>query len=153
MLMTERLKAARNACKLTQQQLADILGIDRSTYAYYELGTLNPPPDILKMLSSVFKSDTEWLSGSFREKMLWSAPETPMLMQQRINEKKMADLTKDERALIALYRIAINNGNKDEMFRLLSDTATQFNEEFEKISDGSIVIDKDFDDEDDSEGY
>lgn len=145
MILTERLKAARIACKLTQQQLADILGVDRSTYAYYELGTLTPPPEIIKMLASVFKSDKEWLAGSFMQEMLWSAPDTPMRMQQSINERRMGDLTKDERALIALYRIALNNGNKDEMFKTLSDAAMQFNEEFEATSDGSIVIDRDFD--------
>ena len=36
--MGKKLKRLRENFNLTQQQVAEALGIDRSTYAYYELG-------------------------------------------------------------------------------------------------------------------
>lgn len=125
MIHTIRLKAARNACGLTQQQVADIVGIDRSTYSYYELGTLTPPDDILVMLAYLFKTETAWLGCSPAERMLWSSPDNPMQLQQKINATRMSDLSTDEKAIVGLYRIALGKKNRDELFRLLSEAATE----------------------------
>lgn len=40
--LKENLKALRDYCELTQQQIADVLHIDRSTYTYWELGKVSP---------------------------------------------------------------------------------------------------------------
>lgn len=40
----ERLSALRRSARLTQKQLADFLGVDRSVYAMYETGKLVPAP-------------------------------------------------------------------------------------------------------------
>ena len=37
-----KLKELRKNSKLTQQQVADALSVDRTTYTYYETGRLNP---------------------------------------------------------------------------------------------------------------
>lgn len=36
------LKALRDYCELTQQQITDVLHIDRSTYTYWECGKVSP---------------------------------------------------------------------------------------------------------------
>ena len=64
MLISERLKAARKECKLTQQQVADLSKLDRSTYSYYELGTINPSIEALKTLTAIYKVDMDWLVGN-----------------------------------------------------------------------------------------
>ena len=43
----ERLREARQRAQLTQQQVADALGIDKSTYSGYETGKREP--DVLKI--------------------------------------------------------------------------------------------------------
>lgn len=39
----------------TQKQVADLLGVDRSTYSYYELGRINPDIKTIMKLSEIFK--------------------------------------------------------------------------------------------------
>lgn len=53
-LLNERLRAMRQACRLTQQQVADALGLDRSTYTYYECGRSQPNLDILSNICDIF---------------------------------------------------------------------------------------------------
>lgn len=129
MIITERLKAARKACKLTQQQVADILGIDRSTYAYYELGTTTPSLDNLLSIAAVLKTDLDWLIGSDIEKDVWHAPENDLTLKLHIKERHIIDLSKDERKLIGLFRLAVKNGNQNDLFDILSKAAVKTDNE------------------------
>ena len=53
MSFSENLKAARKSNKLTQQQLADLLNIDRSAVAHYEKGTAMPQAKNIQILCDV----------------------------------------------------------------------------------------------------
>lgn len=53
-LITEVIKKLRNSCDYTQKQVADMLGVDRSTYAYYESGRIKPDIDTIMKLSTIF---------------------------------------------------------------------------------------------------
>lgn len=129
MLVTERLKAARKECKLTQQQVADILHVDRSTYAYYELGTTTPSVDKLIMLAALFKTDVSWLLGDDIPKNVWRAPENDISLKMQIKERRITELSKDERKLIGLFRVAAKNGNSKEILNILSETVGKTNGE------------------------
>lgn len=106
MLISERLKAARKKCKLTQQQVADLLKLDRSTYSYYELGTINPSIEALKTLTAIYKVDMDWLVGNERSDQALHECESEIEKMKAVKEKHMADLSKDERRFIALLRAA-----------------------------------------------
>lgn len=56
-----RLRLLRNEKNLTQQQVADALGIERSLYARYEYGSRTPPVDNLIKLSEFFNVTTDYL--------------------------------------------------------------------------------------------
>ena len=49
----EKLRAARESKGLTQQQIADQMGIDKSTYCGYETGKRQPDLTKLKLLSQI----------------------------------------------------------------------------------------------------
>lgn len=49
----EKLKAARKACGYTQQQIADLMKIDKSTYCGYETGKRQPDVQKIKQLSEI----------------------------------------------------------------------------------------------------
>ena len=51
------LRELRKKNGYTQQQMADILNISRSTYTYYETGKSEPSYDKLKILCDVFSID------------------------------------------------------------------------------------------------
>ncbi len=59
-ILGENLRTLRKAHGLTQQQLADILKIKRSTYAYYEHG-VNPGNENIKKLAAIFSVSTHFL--------------------------------------------------------------------------------------------
>ena len=46
----EQLRDVRRNARLTQQQLAECIGVDRSIYAMYESGKLVPPPRLLEKI-------------------------------------------------------------------------------------------------------
>ena len=78
MSFTEQLKNARKSAKMTQEQVARALGIDKSTYCGYETGKRRPDVERIRELASLFAvkadelleveledsrdvSDAEWL--------------------------------------------------------------------------------------------
>lgn len=59
----ERLKRLREDRKLSQQQLADRLNINRSTYARYELGQTQPDYETLQRLADFYEVSVDYLFG------------------------------------------------------------------------------------------
>lgn len=57
------LKKLRLQEGLTQQQLADRLGITKSVVSYYELHERTPSPEILIKLAAIFHVSTDYLLG------------------------------------------------------------------------------------------
>ena len=61
--MGKRLKALRKLHGLSQSQVAAALTIDRSTYAYYELGRTYPSMDKLVLLALYYRVSADFLLG------------------------------------------------------------------------------------------
>ena len=59
----ERIKQLRQEKDLSQQKIADILGIDRSNYSKYELGKLEINNEMLVKLSKLFDVTTDYILG------------------------------------------------------------------------------------------
>ena len=51
----QRLKRERAKMGVTQNQIADLLGVERSSYAKYEDGTVDPPLDVLYKISLIYR--------------------------------------------------------------------------------------------------
>ena len=58
-----RLKELRKQNGLTQQQLADRIGVTKSVISFYELRERSPSPEVLVKLSYVFHVSTDYLLG------------------------------------------------------------------------------------------
>lgn len=59
----EKLKEMRKANNLTQQQLADRLGVAKSVVSYYENGERFPSYDVLIKIARTFHISTDFLLG------------------------------------------------------------------------------------------
>lgn len=59
--MTERIKALRKALSLTQQEMADRIGIKRNTIANYETGRNAPVDSVLALICREFNVNEQWL--------------------------------------------------------------------------------------------
>ena len=85
--MGARIAQARKTQSLTQQQVADQLGIAQQTYAHYEVGDIRFPASMLPLLAQVLGLTTEELLGQDAKPKAKRGP-TPRLQQQidRIRE-------------------------------------------------------------------
>ena len=62
-LLTKQLRHLRGYNAVTQREIADALCIDRSTYAYYELGETPPSLLMLVRLAKLYDVTTDYLLG------------------------------------------------------------------------------------------
>lgn len=59
----ERIRDLREDSDLTQQQMADMLFINRRTYSSYEIGVRSIPTEILSSIADIFHTSTDYLIG------------------------------------------------------------------------------------------
>lgn len=59
--MNERIKALRKALGLTQQELADKIGLKRNSFANYETGRNTPIDAVIVSICREFNVNEEWL--------------------------------------------------------------------------------------------
>ena len=64
------LKKLRAQERMTQQQLADRLGVTKSVVSYYELQERSPSPETLIKLASIFHVTTDYLLGVSRGEII-----------------------------------------------------------------------------------
>ena len=95
---SEKLRLCREACALSQRQVAETLNIERSTYTRYETGDTEPNLITLVRLAAIYNVDPAELLPSLSEEN-----EKPLLRTLR-PDSPIYQLSKDERGLIALYR-------------------------------------------------
>ena len=110
----EKLREIRESLDLTQNQVAKVLNIDRSTYTYYELDGSEPSLETLGKLARIYNVPiAQLLPESGDDVISFRDIARPNSMLQSLN--------KDERGLIAYYR-ALSKDNKkkllEEMIRL-----------------------------------
>jgi transcriptional regulator with XRE-family HTH domain len=63
MKFSERLAELRKKHKMTQQELANKLGVSRGTIGMYEIGQREPDAETLKKIADFFNTTTDYLLG------------------------------------------------------------------------------------------
>ncbi len=63
-MFSDRLKAARKAKMLTQEQLAKLISVERSSIGKYESANVTPSPEVLMRMSSVLGVSVDYLLGN-----------------------------------------------------------------------------------------
>ena len=58
-----RLRKLRKDRKLTQQQLADLIGVKNSVISFYEVGERTPSPDVLRKMALALHVTADYLLG------------------------------------------------------------------------------------------
>ena len=111
------LKTLRKENGLTQQQVADHLHLDRSSYAYYESGRTKINIDILIRLAQFFQISLAMLVGEELPPQLSDPATEENLEAALVNESvsRFSQLTRDEQYLVILYR----SGMPDQRLALL----------------------------------
>ena len=100
----EKLRHCRTNCGFSQQQVADALGVERTTYTCYENGRFEPSLNTISMLSQIFRVDvSELLPGEASAPQLKDPSDKPIV--------PIYSLTKDEKSLISAFRV-LNDKDK-----------------------------------------
>ncbi len=111
-MLGENLKKYRKLCGFRQDDVAKVIGVDRSAYTYYENGKTQPNVENLKKIAAMFGIDMNILLG-------YDVPEveTPVTSLKVSNdnvfsyesnvstEESLGKCSAEERMLIAYYRI------------------------------------------------
>lgn len=119
MMLNQRLKRFRIASGLTQQQVADVLNLDRSTYAYYEAGKTTPDIKSVNKLLKIFNityyelvdepdPTVELADGGLKEK------------DEDIEAMHIYELSKAEKQLVINYRMLSLKQQEDLLTSLKS---------------------------------
>ena len=125
-ILAQMLIKFRKAHKLTQEQVANILKIKRSTYAYYERNVI-PDPDIISKLAFIFNISVH--------ELLYGKPDPndsrlPKLMDSGSDPDidaihAYASLDKQEREFISNFRLLPEN-LKNKVSKDLDDLVNKY---------------------------
>ena len=83
------IKAMRKSHGLSQEQLAKMLGISRSTVAKYELGDIDPPTRVLGQMAGIFRCSLDDLIN-IQERMGFQSKEDADKFSNAVNSIRVA---------------------------------------------------------------
>ncbi len=116
-----RLKQYRVACGLTQEQVASVLNINRTTYTKYETGVSEPSHELLGKIVSLFGTDYNAVLGS---RDMFERDVFDMRMP-------MYNLTKEEQKVISAYR-TFDADERAKLTDLIDEVLAERNKRFLK---------------------
>lgn len=125
--MGTKFKTLRNMYGLSQKEVADFLGIDRSAYCCYEINRAKPDVYNLARLAKLFNVSTDYLLGLAEENedaqlrvasdQIEYQADVPEKSASVVNENFLT-ISSDERALILYYRLLPDRKSVLEDMRL-----------------------------------
>lgn len=122
MLFSERLKKIRKACGFSQAEVAQALGVERTTYTYYELGQHEPSIARIKDIAKLFNMDVATLLGE-EDDFTGGFMLADDGVEYGIPFDKLNELKKDEVMLLLYYRRL----DKSKQAKLVKSIKEKFN--------------------------
>ena len=121
-MLGDRLRAIRKEHGLTQQNIADVLGVDRTTYTVYEGGSITPSPATLVKLSQIYNVTVGYLIGVEE-----NHPELRRIPEEKQREKLLSSdpislLKKEEKELLLYFRV-LSDAEKHKIIDEMKDLA------------------------------
>ena len=106
-MIGNKLRKLRESSAYTQQQVADSLNIDRSTYSYYESGKTKPDIDMIMRLSKIFNVHyTLLLDNETNENCSDSGSTSCISFKKKtLSNSRVYELTKKEQQMIINFRM------------------------------------------------
>jgi len=121
-MIGERLRTIRKEHKLTQQNIADVLGIDRTTYTVYELGTTTPSPATLVKLSQIYNVTVGYLIGVEENNPELRKSSKSFSAASTLNSDPLSLLEKEEREILLYFRV-LSPEEKEVVYKELKERA------------------------------
>ena len=121
-MLGDRLRAIRKEHGLTQQNIADVLGVDRTTYTVYEGGSITPSPATLVKLSQIYNVTVGYLIGV--EENHSELRKIPDEKQEKklLSSDPISLLKKEEKELLLYFRV-LSDAEKHKIIDEMKDLA------------------------------
>ena len=123
-MLSEQLKIIRKANKFTQQGLADAIGIERSTYASYETGRNKPDVILLSKIAKVFDVSSDFILEIDTTVPL-NVEDISVKYKKKSGNKLVSTLSKEEKSVLAKYRLLSDNKKTELVDFLEKNTASK----------------------------
>ncbi len=106
MAFKENLRLLRRACGFSQEEVANVLGVDRSAYSYYESGKTEPNMKNLVKIARMYRVSTDTLldNEGFAATLCVDNEQVPETNMPVVILRNLKQCSNDERTLIALFR-------------------------------------------------
>ena len=114
-----RLRLLRVASGLKQEEVADMLGIGRSSYTYYELARSKPDYDSLICLAKLFRVSIDYLVGLANFPVVETVSDD-IAEGEKVDEIALGSLSEKERHLVCLYR-QLSEDDQQDLIQQLKD--------------------------------
>lgn len=124
-MISQTLKRLRENIGYTQQQVADALSIERSTYAYYETGKTNPDINTIIKLSKIFNvsyTDIFEEEEQRQDKKFSDVDDNRYYLTKGLSH--IYELSKKEKALIGLFRV-LPGGIQEELLQEITSKVSE----------------------------
>ncbi len=121
----KRLKFYRDNCELSQQQVANALNIERSTYTYYETGKTTPSASMLLKISKIFNVPCAVFLECINQELEINSVVSDSQSERNVmtikypgksfgsyDEDKIYNLSKEEKEILISYR-ALNKTKQE----------------------------------------
>ena len=118
-ILGRNLLELRKAHRLTQDEVAKIIQVKRSTYAYYERDIV-PSPENIKRLARLFDVTVHFLLYGTEEPVYGETPTFKDPSTFTCEVHKLKDIKKDEAMLLSYYRL-LNKQNKEKLVKEILD--------------------------------
>lgn len=124
--LCDKLKYYRKTLGLTQEQVANAIGVNRSTYTYYERGSSSPNIETLMLISKVFNVDPyDLINNNESSEISFAQPEPDyrnVFYKDLDNEEDMSFslLSKNEKELLCYFRV-LSASQQDEVLSSMSE--------------------------------
>ena len=118
----ERIREERERAQLTQQEMADSLGINRRTYSSYETGARGLPIDMLAKIADIFGTTTDYLIGNTDikktdkavkpkpiRKQFWVVTKTKTVLSAVADDIAISESVQEGSKWLAFYEPEIND--------------------------------------------
>lgn len=124
--MGERLVKLRNMFGYNQQEIADLIGIKRDTYARYETST-NPPLSVIKKLCEIYNITSDVIFGfsEMDEKKPVSSTSSPLRFSSNMgyspdSPNEILVMSEDELFLIKQFR-KLSQSKQEALIMFIND--------------------------------
>ena len=129
MTLGELLKKTRKQYKMTQGDVAKLLGVSRSGYTYYENGRSTPSIETLKKLAVIYDTTVDDIVGMPARKTAQGKASASSLLVAEGNTDPLMFMKKDEQALIMAFRLLSDDEKKKVSEMTLSLLSERKNED------------------------